>query len=939
MSEWWQAALTPAEQTGGIPSWVARVEAARECEAHAEDFTAVVWPLAEQAGDDLMRAVGRGDGPVHPVGRHNALTHPVSDDMDAAAIRAGFVTQLAQKLARLAARVLVLELNVMRVHGRLAGDSPADRFRAFVTHMRKTLPALLREYPVLGRVLGQACEHAVDAGAELLSRFSADRAELAELLGADPEKLLGFTGAGDPHRLGRTVSILDFAGGAKLVYRPRAVEAHLHFNELVHWLNERVPGLGLGTVRVLVRPGYGWAEFVAPAPCTQQAQISLFYRRQGALLALLNVLNGTDIHYENLIARADQPLIVDLETLLHPSGLLGPDTADPAVRVLRDSVQRTALLPQFVVGDRGALDISGLGGDKEQIAPFSAATWEDAGTDTMRLVRQSRHFAGAANRPTLAGADADPAEHVQSLVQGFQNAYNAFAAGREELLAGPLRRFAGDQVRVVVRQSRIYAELLSESTHPDVMRQSRTRDAVFHLLATMSGGDPVLMAAVPHEVSALWAGDVPMFCTRGDSLELFAADGTPLGVSLKESGLDAVTRKVAAMGPADLADQEWITRASLAARVTGEHHHPPVPATSRLAPVPPHPEVLLAAARDIGDQLCADLHSDGERVNWLGLEPVGSGHWSVMPLGGGLATGYTGVALFLAQAGRATGVMKYQEIAVKAVAGLPQLLETLTAHPELARAVGPGGFSGLGGIAYALTQLPALLDDTGLAACLEPTLDLLDAVVTDQAPLDVYDGLAGCLAALLAVHRATGLERVKKSADRCAGVLAARASGEELPPGFAFGSSGVGWALRRAGHGELGLRLLAGGRAGARGLSWCQGVPGALLACADGGPYDWGDVLAGIGDARPLATHDLCHGELGRIELLTTLAGHGHPEARNVMNRYAGFLLASLERFGPRCGTPNQVSTPGLLSGLAGIGHGLLRLADPGQIPPLLLLR
>ncbi|MFG1948312.1 type 2 lanthipeptide synthetase LanM family protein [Nonomuraea sp. NPDC048826] len=924
MSEqWWRAALTPAEQAGEVPSWVARVRTTRECESPAEDLTAVVRPLAEQAGDDLIRLI--------PGGRDG-------EELDVAAIRAGFVGQVARTLAGLAARVLVFELNVTRVRGRLSGDSPADRFRGFVADTRRNLPALLREYPVLGRVLGQACEHAVDAGAELLSRFAADRAELGELLGAAPGKLVGFAAVGDPHLRGRTVSVLAFADGAKVVYRPRPVQAHLHFNAVVDWLNERVPGLGLGTVRALAKEGYGWAEFVEPAPCTRQEQVSRFYRRQGALLALLNVLNGTDIHHENLIARADQPLIVDLETLLHPGGLAGPPVADPAMEVLRDSVRRTALLPQFVVGDRGALDVSGLGGDKEEIAPFSAVAWEDAGTDTMRLVRRSRRFAGAANRPVLAGADADPHAYAQSLVQGFQSAYRAIAAGRDELL-GTLRRFARDQVRVVVRQSRVYAELLDESTHPDVMRRARARDEVFHLLATMSDGDPVLTAAVPYEVSALWAGDIPLFRTRGDSLELFGRDeGRPV-ISLAESGLDAVARKVAAMGPADLADQEWIIRASLAARVTGEHHPAPVAAPSPPAPAPPHPELLLAAARDIAEQLCADLHSDGRRVNWLGLEPVGRGRWEIMPLGGGLATGYTGVALFLAQASHATGVTKYRDVAVKAVAGLPQLLHTLAAHPDLAVAVGLGGFSGLGGIAYALTRLSALLDDPGLTTCLSQTLDLVDTGLTGRAPLDVHDGLAGCLAALLTVHRATGLARARTSADRCAEVLAARSTEEGLPAGFAFGSSGVGWALCRAGHDDLGLRLLAEGRAGARGLSWCRGVPGALLAYADAGQEGGHDVLAGIGDARPQVTHDLCHGELGRIELLTTLAGRGDPRARVLMNRHAGFLLASLDRFGPRCGTPDQVATPGLLAGLAGIGHGLLRLADPGRIPALLLLR
>jgi hypothetical protein len=44
-------------------------------------------------------------------------------------------------------------------------------------------------------------------------------------------------------------------------------------------------------------------------------------------------------------------------------------------------------------------------------------------------------------------------------------------------------------------------------------------------------------------------------------------------------------------------------------------------------------------------------------------------------------------------------------------------------------------------------------------------------------------------------------------------------------------------------------------------------------------------------------------------------------------------------RGGFRCGTPGAVAGPGLLTGLAGLGHGLLRLARPDRVPAVLLLR
>jgi lantibiotic modifying enzyme len=49
-------------------------------------------------------------------------------------------------------------------------------------------------------------------------------------------------------------------------------------------------------------------------------------------------------------------------------------------------------------------------------------------------------------------------------------------------------------------------------------------------------------------------------------------------------------------------------------------------------------------------------------------------------------------------------------------------------------------------------------------------------------------------------------------------------------------------------------------------------------------------------------------------------------------------VLNSGEAHGWVCGVPLGVETPGLLSGLAGIGYQLLRLATAGQVPAVLVL-
>ena len=49
-------------------------------------------------------------------------------------------------------------------------------------------------------------------------------------------------------------------------------------------------------------------------------------------------------------------------------------------------------------------------------------------------------------------------------------------------------------------------------------------------------------------------------------------------------------------------------------------------------------------------------------------------------------------------------------------------------------------------------------------------------------------------------------------------------------------------------------------------------------------------------------------------------------------------ILRRIDRHGWRCGVPLHLETPGLMTGLAGIGYGLLRLADPMRTPSVLLM-
>jgi lantibiotic modifying enzyme len=130
-------------------------------------------------------------------------------------------------------------------------------------------------------------------------------------------------------------------------------------------------------------------------------------------------------------------------------------------------------------------------------------------------------------------------------------------------------------------------------------------------------------------------------------------------------------------------------------------------------------------------------------------------------------------------------------------------------------------------------------------------------------------------------------------------------------------------------------------------VSWCHGAPGIGLARLRGLRH-LDDPAARTEIDVALKTtlaqgfghnHTLCHGDLGNLELLLeagqTLNDSGW---RSETRRLASSILDSVEREGWLCATPMAVETPGLMTGLAGIGYQLLRLAEPDRTPSVLAL-
>ena len=823
----------------------ADAEAADAAAGDAADDAAASDAAADAAGGFLdLLAPLLGDARARLAQRLEPVAAAAPDFLPGAAETADLLLpHLAGRLKALLARTLVLELHIAGLEGLLGGASPEDRFQCFRQRLRRPKVALdlLRHYPVLARQAIERAAQWVSAAGELIERLAADRQRLCDAFSPDAD--LGLlvevkSGAGDPHRGGRTVTTLRFAAGRQLVYKPKPMAVEAAFQRLLRWLNAHGFEPRLGTLRVEDRGAYGWVEHASHQMCSSAAAVERFYERLGGLLAVLYALDAGDMHSENLIAAGEDPILVDLEALFHPSfddmalaaaAEGSPPAADggavtpPAWR----SVLRVGLLPNQLWADdeQPGIDVSGLGGAPGQTTPRPVLQLLDAGTDQMRFTRRRVELPGAANRPALPDAEIHPHHHADAIAAGFARAYRLLAAHRDELLAagGPVDAFGGGEVRVLLRPTLGYVTLLTESFHPDVLGDALRRDQLFDRLWGGISELPRLPSLIAAERQDLEHGDVPIFTTRPDSRDLWTSNAERLPALFAASGRERVREHIGRLDEADLLVQEWTLRGTLAALALSAGAFRPAPHRVAAASTPAGRGELLAAARAAGDRLAALASRDGERAFWFGLGPTADARWVFGPLQADLYSGLPGIALFLAHLGAASGEARFTGLARAAMASLRPLLRGETAPLPLL-----GAFGGWGGLIYTLVHLGRLWHDPELLPAAESCLAMLAPQIAVDEHLDLLDGAAGCLAGILALHREHPATATLAAARACGDHLLARAepqpaglawrvpAGPRPLTGFAHGTAGIAWALAGLAAVTRDRRYRDGARAGLR---------------------------------------------------------------------------------------------------------------------------
>jgi len=405
-------------------------------------------------------------------------------------------------------------------------------------------------------------------------------------------------------------------------------------------------------------------------------------------------------------------------------------------------------------------------------------------------------------------------------------------------------------------------------------------------------------------------------------------------------------------------------------------------------------EIFLNAAVSIGNTLCRDAIHHDKQCNWIGADNdiVADGAKPFYAaLKGTWYSGTAGIGWFLAQLFTVTGDKKHRAAAGGAI---EKALETTSQI-----VYGKLGFhSGLTGIAFAAIEAAPLIGrpdftDRGLQL-----LHQLSQLPESEYSLDVIDGCAGAIPAIIRMNRQLRDGRLDDFLCKMGDFLLREAQSEPsgiswntLPgnssaslTGYAHGAAGIAAALLELYHHNHNERYRKAAYAGFAyedacfnteqenwpdfrqgnprylpkdgrqmcSCAWCHGAPGIGLSRFRAQEIT-GDLQFGAAAQTAVNTtlrffgpgfqhnYSLCHGMFGNADLLLYAARMtGDENIRTKIEAVAGpaaeqFLQQNIP---PANGTQSDLYSPNLMLGAAGMGYGFLRLTDPEKFGSVLIV-
>lgn len=473
---------------------------------------------------------------------YNALNESVVSQIE---------TSLVKRLVCVSEHTVRKLAGVSTEESSVLSENEHQELTSFIQSIYNNPVDFFAEYNTFARVLSTLCLFWQSEIVKLMTRLSKDFEEIKELLESKGEGLEAASlvaniqslemSLSDPHDGGKTVVIVSFSNGDRVVYKPKSLLTEHSFSALIEWFNEHLGEILLKSLPVIEKGEYGWASYIAHQACDSEEKLQRFYVRLGMLSAVLYMLRGMDYHHENLIAHNEYPYFIDHEMLFYPVYVdpvnnLIEDTSISGIQSgYYESVLNTRLYP--IVETR----IDGTLGDVSAVGAYSR---------------------GEANThlPFIDSCNVDYYQYRDCMINGFSEVYRTIMQYRDELLkpGGAIDVFSTSKLRFNVRSTSTYLSINRSCMVPEALRSGV--DFCNRINVLRVNFPPIFSQGLPpemrlEELKMLCNLDVPKFDILATDTALRSRDGRTLEKIFMHSGKALVEQRIRDMSEAELARQ------------------------------------------------------------------------------------------------------------------------------------------------------------------------------------------------------------------------------------------------------------------------------------------------------------------------------------------------------------------------------------------------
>ena len=324
-------------------------------------------------------------------------------------------------------KYLVFFINDYRTKEKLKGNNPEDRYKYFNNIYIDVCNHINSLYPNLFNDLDKRISDYLNYTEEIKHNFSLDKYDLAEkkFISCDDVNIINIKCLGDFHN-GKCVVKVILSNKKTLIYKPHNMNNYECYNEILKWINENLH-IDFYTLKIFNRVNYSWVEDISNNNSIYNKND--FYYKLGILYCLAYVLKISDLHYENLYAKNDTPIILDLEAF-GSVDLMGDFLKNKSQKEIRkmilNSVLSSGLLPvnnsPYMFGG----DVSGTFGGKFKIKVDKII---NEFTDNIRIKRVIENIEKTNH---LASKNImDIFNYLSVILSGFENSYKLILDNKE----------------------------------------------------------------------------------------------------------------------------------------------------------------------------------------------------------------------------------------------------------------------------------------------------------------------------------------------------------------------------------------------------------------------------------------------------------------------------------------------------------------------------